>query len=566
MISPRSFIYSRHPRSAPSSSPSSSSSSSPATSRQVSSYFSPSRTHTSKQHQRCHPPTATHITTDIIANKPSDDTLPRRISAPKYAYSTPPVARDNTSEHSKPSSIASPESEVIMGKRKERLEANGLAPSSPPGEATTSLSRPTTPSSPVKIPKNNSNRPSAHPQKRHGSQRRKPQNVQSPEDISPSMAALLAMTDIPRHRSQRRKRKTDKPLTVEEIIDGQQVSEKELSWSLSRSPMDVLLSPPESFIDDDVSVSDCNIGSALSIRTMSADSIPSLGDSFATEGIQSVSTPGSPSLSLRGRRPSPMRKSLEPILSPPGQADEHPLAWNPEATEDTADQTPPSDGAGEPMSLLMGQLKPLRYAFKSNLTASFRALRSAAKSFSTINFSSIPSDDLLTRSLLTIDTRVPFADERRPPVSAEIPSAEMRRYLNPTMSSRVESQLATVPPPGTFSASIQMQTYKVQRSKLGVGRNQYPRSSPQSSSQGSAPPSEPQTAHSTPPGMRQREMRENSDFIRIAVMEMAMRRRGKLDDQRPGRARWALPPRRTSPAPYEIGSNGVPARWTSISA
>ena len=65
--------------------------------------------------------------------------------------------------------------------------------------------------------------------------------------------------------------------------------------------------------------------------------------------------------------------------------------------------------------------------------------------------------------------------------------------------------------------------------------------------------------------MRQREMRENSDFIRIAVMEMAMRKRGKLDDQRPGRAKWALPARRTSAAPYEIGANGVPARWRSIS-
>lgn len=64
--------------------------------------------------------------------------------------------------------------------------------------------------------------------------------------------------------------------------------------------------------------------------------------------------------------------------------------------------------------------------------------------------------------------------------------------------------------------------------------------------------------------MRPREMRENSDFIRIAVMEMAMRKRGKLDDQRPGRARWALPPRKHSTAPYEIGPNGVPSRWVSI--
>jgi hypothetical protein len=65
--------------------------------------------------------------------------------------------------------------------------------------------------------------------------------------------------------------------------------------------------------------------------------------------------------------------------------------------------------------------------------------------------------------------------------------------------------------------------------------------------------------------MRQREIRENSDFIRIAVMEMAMRKRGKLDDQQPGRARWALPPRKTSSKPYEIGANGVPSRWIPVS-
>lgn len=383
------------------------------------------------------------------------------------------------------------------------------------------------------------------------------------------MAALLAVTDIPRQRSQRTRLRSSKALPVDEAIDDEQVSEKELGWTFSRSssrgPMDILLSPPLECADDDVSVSDYNVGSALSIRTISVDSIPSLGDSFATDGISSLGTPGSSSPSFRGRRPSPVRKSLEPVLSPPGEEDEHPLAgqWH-DPEEPTPISPEPSLTEEEPMSLLLGQFKPFKYAFRSNLTASFRALRSAAKSFSTINFSSIPSEDLLTRSLLTIDTNVPYADERRPPVSEDIPSAEMRRYLNPTTTSRLESQQATVPPPGTFSASIQMQTYKVQRSKVGSTQDQHPRTSPQSTSQ-EPPPSEPQTAHSMPPGMRPREMRENSDFIRIAVMEMAMRRRGKLDDQRPGRARWALPPRQTSTAPYEIGPNGVPARWRSIS-
>jgi hypothetical protein len=60
-------------------------------------------------------------------------------------------------------------------------------------------------------------------------------------------------------------------------------------------------------------------------------------------------------------------------------------------------------------------------------------------------------------------------------------------------------------------------------------------------------------------------MRENSDFIRIAVMEMAMRKCGKLDDQRPGRARWALPPRKAILKPYGVNTDGVPERWVPIS-
>jgi len=63
---------------------------------------------------------------------------------------------------------------------------------------------------------------------------------------------------------------------------------------------------------------------------------------------------------------------------------------------------------------------------------------------------------------------------------------------------------------------------------------------------------------------RQRDMRENSDFIRVAVMEMLMRKKGKLDDHKPGRARWALPPRKPPTKPYEIGSNGVPVRWIAV--
>ena len=188
-----------------------------------------------------------------------------------------------------------------------------------------------------------------------------------------------------------RRRKSNKVLTVDGIIGEQQVSEKELSWSLSRSPMDMLLSPPDSLGDDEVSISESNFESPGSTRTVSAESIPSLGDSFATDGNSSVGTPASLSSLSRRTRFTPMRKSLEPVSSSPGSLDEdHPLAISDldleeldfRVFEDSVDESPPAPA--------FRAFKPFKSAFKSNLTASLRALRSAAKSFSAINFPTIP--------------------------------------------------------------------------------------------------------------------------------------------------------------------------------
>ncbi|KAH6893463.1 hypothetical protein B0T10DRAFT_273508 [Thelonectria olida] len=461
-------------------------------------------------------------------------------------------------------------SDATMGKRKERRETMCLSPSSPPTTTTSLTTRPTTPTSPVKIPTSNGNRPVAHPQKRHASSRRKPRDSNmSPDCISPSLVALLAVTDIPRPKQlQRRRRRSQKPMTVDEVMECHASSEKELSWTLSRSPLDMLLSPPYEALDnDDDSMSECNLGSGMSTRTYSVDSIPSLDESFSSDNLSSFDTPRTPSPLSRRSKFAPKRVLLEPIISPPGSVDEHPLA--PSNSDDEMEFTSlkqPEENTSTKSPFLQ-PFKPLRSVFKSNLTASLRALRSAAKSFSAINFSSIPSDDMLTRSILTIDPNVPYADERRPPVLEEIPSEAMRRYLNPTTASRIESP-AKNNRAGTFAASIQMRTYKIQRNRAAppAGRNPYPSTSlqPSPAPQQPQPQAPPQTASS--PGMRQREMRENSDFIRIAVMEMAMRKRGKLDDQRPGRARWALPPRKMSNKPYEVASDGVPIRWIPISA
>uniref|UniRef100_A0A8H7KEW4 Uncharacterized protein n=1 Tax=Bionectria ochroleuca TaxID=29856 RepID=A0A8H7KEW4_BIOOC len=285
-----------------------------------------------------------------------------------------------------------------MGKRKSPVDNMGYSPPSPP-ESTLDTGRPVTISSPVQIPKNGK-RATSHAQKRlSGTPRRVSSQAHLAGNISPSVAALLAVTDIPKMGSQRRKRRSEQPLTATDIMDRQQMSEKEFSWNMSRTPMDVLLSPPEEFADDmSIAASDCNTCSALSTRTMSVDSLPSLGDSFATDGISSIETPGSPSLSMRRRKMSPMRRSLEPLQSPPGEDLDHPLSKKHFHQEEPALEPLPESIEEESSTNLFEQFKPFRYAFKSNLTASIRALRSAAKSFSAINFSSIPSDDFLTRS------------------------------------------------------------------------------------------------------------------------------------------------------------------------
>ncbi|KAF4506324.1 hypothetical protein G6O67_006421 [Ophiocordyceps sinensis] len=432
--------------------------------------------------------------------------------------------------------------------------------------STPSLSNPTeasatvTPASPVQIPKHGS-RDAKRCQPTH--RRRYPRQVHSTESMHPSLAALLAVTDIPRQR--RRLHSPVRPLIIDDIVDDDHVSGKELSLPLGRGgPLDLLLSPPEDLGDDVVSVAESTARCVLA-RTTSADSIPSLGgDSFTSDTLSSLDTPGTIPSSSPRRRPSPVRRSLEPVSYPSDAADEHPLAADGVAAADLdadlgafdADDERPADEAPKPLPAEAS--KPLRSVFRSNLTASLRALRSAARSFSSSNQQSDPADDLLTRSVLAIDPKVPYADERRPPVTEEMPSAELRRYLNPTTGSLIDTQPQSS---RAYSASIQMQTYKVQRSRC-----------PHPSSRSAAAPATGTGPHQSGRaggpalvrGMRQREMRENSDFIRIAVMEMAMRRRGKLDSNKPGRARWALPPRRPPMKPYEIGPNGVPARWAPM--
>jgi len=485
---------------------------------------------------------------------------------------------ERSTRHSLPSSASnSRESSTGDGnytmsvKRKEPSSRGSSPAASPPKIAANSLTRPTTPTSPVQIPVKSKHTTAHAPSKSrrhhrddanrsHTSHPRS--SVHNADAIPASVAALLAVTNIPPSRRSRMGASVrEKRMTVDSIIAQAQEAEKEFSLTLSKSPLDVLLSPPED-VSDVTSVSDSMLGSALSTRTVSLESMPSV-ESFST----AMSSMDSPSTPARDRKPRPTRRSLTPVSSPGSDLEDHPLS-GPRVDLDELDFTifePPRKTGEKAEAALAFPFRPFRSAFKSNLTASLRALRNAARSFSNLNLTSIPPEDFLTRSILTLEPSIPYTDERRPPPLEEAPSAELRRYLNPTTSARLEKRSTTSPSGptrATFTASIQMHTYKVHRARSSPSVPTKPVSS-------RPIVSALQTTRDPPleypvPGPRQREVRENSDFIRIAVMEMAMRRNNKLDDHKPGRARLALPPRKTSAKPYEIGADGVPARWVAI--
>ena len=279
----------------------------------------------------------------------------------------------------------------------------------------------------------------------------------------------------------------------------------------------------------------------------------------------------------------------------------------------------------------------LTASFKSNLTASFNALASAARSFSNFTAPSLPPDDLLTRSLLAPNPSIVqyqtvhypsarFPSEMRPKPIHGVPEPALRRYLNPgirttTLSpskalgtgarrrelerirnaeeiSRVGAEVSRAAPLRALPADLpsrhdfvrqvqQMGTDEKNRrirrkdkfnsdevsftecenyeemiplkpfNRPVTGSNNITRPSQsqlqaQHQQQLPSPPSSPPSFSSSSTlqnptyTSRPREPRENSDFLRIVVLEMNMRRVGKLDSGATGKARIWLPPRRES--------------------
>jgi hypothetical protein len=345
---------------------------------------------------------------------------------------------------------------------------------------------------------------------------------------------------------------------MDELIREWKQDDSDIPPSMVGSPLDLLLGRVEESEDEYGSLQSMEQekDSFSTSRSISSESLatlpPSLDydDPSFSSHWDNISTPDSIS-----RKSLPERR--ERVVSSPPKEDcvlDHPLLhFGPDECEEILLED--SATTIETLPVTTARFK----SFKSNLTASLQALKSAAKSFSNFTAPSVPPDDLLTRSLLSPK----FTSEMRPKHVEGLPSPALRRYLNPhptpisptELSMQLHDSFMIDADADTHAPMIQMQTYD----RRGRSKSRQRTSDPHSEA-GRAP--------SSTPTVRQREPRENSDFLRVIVLEMNMRRVGKLDNKAVGKARIWLPPRKpgSSKAPALHSTSGVPIRWTGIAA
>jgi len=377
--------------------------------------------------------------------------------------------------------------------------------------------------------------------------------------------ALLAATAIP-------PRKRNKPRTSQRLPDIDHVAEfsrlmlddvrysddGSLSGSLGNPHFESLFGSFKDSADEQESDENKEGEPTLpAARSMSSESIQSLGDESTATSVDLLSpsnAAGKPGLDRRVRQFSP----------PQTCEDDHPLLHLDDFTlPDLALPNLPSPVYMKAASRALP--KGRTFNLRSNLTASLRALKSAAQTVSSIAATTpvYPPRDLLTHSIFSFKPEL--TDDKRPPPSLGPPTAELRRYLNPPPT------LSGSPSELHFwqdhrSASAPLAPRKADRHFNDVPTVGAPIAFPLQtcipsrvrSANASSPPTwlspdgQPRSrnsAESLPigPGLaRQREPRENAEFLRILVAEMNMKRALKFADDAPSHASMWLPPRKPS--------------------
>jgi hypothetical protein len=450
-------------------------------------------------------------------------------------------------------------------------------------------------SDPVKIPNRNTRRTSTQPERpgpttlqipksvATSSPQNGPQKKESAQDILSS--TTIPIRKKPRRRPAQRLPNCDYVADFSKLLrdDVQTQSEGNLSGSWTNPHFEGLFGNIDGFMEDQMIVGSEGVdASILSTRSISSESMPSLAspDDFSSNDMPSVSP-----ATIR----SPSDHRLRQVASSEDCSNQHPLL--------SQDDDHQFSGASTPELLLSSPPKPRRRdiseqkpyrSFKSSLTASLKALKSAAQTVSNIATTPplLQPDEFLGASIF--DFKPELTDDRRPPPSAEPPSAAMRRYLNPraTMADDSPAQLhfwldekptlnsgPTTDRKPKFKVKKRNQAAGSSSSKLKSSRNRTSQL-PLNVQLATCIPSTIRTAHaSSPPTWlepdgtpsnkhraaqtltdgtsdlpisegqpRPREPRENRDFLRIYVCELNMRKSGKLADEAQGHAKLWLPP------------------------
>ena len=364
-----------------------------------------------------------------------------------------------------------------------------------------------------------------------------------------SATKILGAASIPiipaqsRSRMPNAFRKRSSGLQVIEGIDPE--TPRNTNSSISPRSWDLLQSLPESSGTDFSSFKDGTVPALVPSGRSSTSSLPSLDyDQSSSKFSSSPSTPGNTPRKSRRREKSLSSSYAEEC------GNDHPLlpSMNQNCEVDTHHGPRPNDTE----ALVPGVATPTigsRLSFKSNLTASLRQIKSAARSFSNFNTSSSQHGNAYDPSALLDSPHL--TDDRRPFILEDTPGPALRRYLNPLIVNRGYSAEEKC------KGSIQMQSYQ----KAST-------SSPNATSPPIFTPSardrtECDFAASEVGTARQREPRINSDFLRVIVLEMNMRKAGKLKIEAPGRARIYLPPRESTKT-RSSSSNVIPRRWSGI--
>ncbi|EME85842.1 uncharacterized protein MYCFIDRAFT_210341 [Pseudocercospora fijiensis CIRAD86] len=387
---------------------------------------------------------------------------------------------------------------------------------------------------------------------------RRKQSSHDSNALPPAVAALLAVTSIPPRRPNRYRTKpgSHRRISIEELVS-EWKSDESFKTSYGSSGSQALSLLLEDADDAEEQSRKDNEPNYLNARSASSESMPSLdSDDRSILSLRCPSTPESlcssrsyTNLKKEKSRSLPASESCafdHPLLPRSDPEDEDDLLWP------IAKKTPP--------------VAKQKSSFKSNLTASLQSLKEAAvnsissfaRSGPTLSayprHAGAPIDDMLWSHPFLFPR---FSSEVRPATDGTPSSAE-RRYLNP-MPLTFEEQEAPfqealhapfLAESSDDAPTIQLQTYTRGRRRANGKRCSGPN-----------PNSEAGRALLGAAGVRQREVRENSDFLRVVVLEMNMRREGKLEQ---GRAKIWLPPRQASAATTQPGR--VPPRWVGESA